>query len=98
MLAHLQHLLTYAGVSVADPAAQRNVKLRNTIHRKMMELGRLVTFKDLAALWTGTRQEHLCREQGSRRTAKRLFDRACAQRVLEPRSTRMPRGLIAATP
>ena len=78
VLAHLQHLLTYAGVSVADPAAQRTVKLQNTIHRKMMELGRLVTFKDLAALWTGTDKNTYA--ASIQRTAKAYSDRFCAAR------------------
>jgi Mannosyl-glycoprotein endo-beta-N-acetylglucosaminidase len=50
VLAHLQHLLTYAGVTVQEPVAQRTRIVSEFIHEKMGP-GRPVTFSDLAKLW-----------------------------------------------
>jgi hypothetical protein len=75
----LQHLLTYAGVSISNPTAQRTKKMQSEIHQNMMRLGRPVTFEDLAALWTGTDQNTYA--SSIRRTAKSYSDKFCAARA-----------------
>lgn len=54
VLAHLQHVLMYAGVTIRNPMARRTRVVQSEVHRKMRELGRPVTFSDLATLWTGS--------------------------------------------
>ena len=76
ILAHLQHLLVYAGVSISNPTAQRTTKLQSHIHQKMMGLGRPVTFEDLAMLWTGTDKNTYA--SSIQRAAKAYSDKFCA--------------------
>jgi hypothetical protein len=80
ILAHLQHLLTYAGVSISNPAAERTKRMQKEIHQKMMGLGRPVTFHDLATLWTGTDKNTYALSM--QRTAKAYSDKFCASRPL----------------
>ena len=50
VLAHLQHLLMYAGVTIQDPVAQRTRIVSEYVHEKLGQ-ARPVTFSDLAKLW-----------------------------------------------
>ncbi|MFO1098469.1 MAG: glucosaminidase domain-containing protein [Xanthobacteraceae bacterium] len=50
VLAHLQHLLMYAGVTIQDPVAQRTRIVSEYVHKKLGQ-ARPVTFSDLAKLW-----------------------------------------------
>jgi hypothetical protein len=76
ILAHLQHLLVYAGVSISNPIAQRTTKTQSLIHQKIMGLGRPVTFEDLAMLWTGTDKNTYA--SSIQRTVKAYSDEFCA--------------------
>jgi hypothetical protein len=78
ILAHLQHLLVYAGVSISNPVAQRTQRLQSEIHQRMTRLGRPVTFEDLAILWTGT--DNSTYAASIRRTAKAYSDNFCGTR------------------
>jgi hypothetical protein len=54
--AHLQHVLMYARIVIENPIARRTRIVQSEVHRRMQQLGRPVTFTDLATLWTGTDQ------------------------------------------
>lgn len=56
VLAHLQHVLMYSGEKIIDPVAQRTRTVQSWVIAKMKQLGRPVTFADLATEWTGTDQ------------------------------------------
>jgi hypothetical protein len=74
--AHLQHVLMYAGILVQQPIARRTKIVQREVHKKMSQLGRPVTFSDLAILWTGTDQNTYA---GSiERTAKKFAEEFCS--------------------
>jgi hypothetical protein len=75
VLAHLQHVLMYAGVVIEHPVAQRTKAVQAEVHRRMQQLGRPVTFSDLATLWTGTDQGTYA--ASIERTQNRLADAFC---------------------
>src|SRR5712691_8964177 len=77
--AHLQHVLMYAGVSIQHPIARRTKTVQSEVHRRMAQLGRPVTFSDLATLWTGTDQNTYA--SSMERTAKRFADQFCKERA-----------------
>ena len=54
VLAHLQHVSMYAGAKVENPVAKRTRVVQNFVYQKMRQLGRPVTFEDLATLWVGS--------------------------------------------
>jgi mannosyl-glycoprotein endo-beta-N-acetylglucosaminidase len=75
ILAHLQHLLVYAGISILNPVAQRTKKVQNEIHKVMARFRRAITFSDLAILWTGTSEATY--EASVKRIAKAYSDKFC---------------------
>jgi Mannosyl-glycoprotein endo-beta-N-acetylglucosaminidase len=54
VLAHLQHILMYAGISIRHPVNPRTKAVEQDIREMIGELDRPVTFSDLATIWTGT--------------------------------------------
>jgi hypothetical protein len=78
ILAHLQHLLVYAGISISNPTAQRTKKVQSEIHQAMQKVGRSITFEDLAILWTGTEKSTYA--ASIQRTAKAYSDKFCEAR------------------
>ena len=75
VLAHLQHVLMYAGIVIDKPIAQRTKAVQADVHKRMKALGRPVTFSDLATLWTGTDQGTYA--ASIERTKKRFADEFC---------------------
>jgi hypothetical protein len=56
VLAHLQHVLMYAGVPIQNPVYPRTSLIADDVRETFSELGRPITFADLASIWTGTHQ------------------------------------------
>jgi hypothetical protein len=75
VLAHLQHLSVYAGVSIPDPVARRTKKMQSEIHQTMARFGRPITFDDMAILWVGTNKSTYAASIA--RIAKAYSDRFC---------------------
>ena len=77
VLAHLQHVLMYAGVTIEHPIARRTGIVQAEVHQRMLRLGRPVTFSDLAAMWAGTAQGTYA--ASIERTRNRFADAFCKQ-------------------
>jgi hypothetical protein len=74
--AHLQHDLMYAGIVIEHPIAQRTKQVQAEVHKRMTQLGRPVTFSDLATLWTGTDQSTYA--SNIENMARRFGEKFCA--------------------
>jgi hypothetical protein len=73
--AHLQHVLMYSGTEVANPVAKRTKAVQRFVHDKLKQLGRPVTFQDLAGLWAGANQWEYA--ASIERTSERFAGRYC---------------------
>ena len=76
VLAHLQHVLMYAGVQIAHPIARRTGAVQDIVHEEMAHLSHPVTFTDLATLWTSVGRNDYAPSLA--RTAKRYSERYCS--------------------
>jgi hypothetical protein len=76
VLAHLQHVLMYAGVVIDNPIAQRTKAVQGIVHDRMRALERPVTYSDLATMWVGG--DNTAYAANIARTARTYADKFCA--------------------
>jgi hypothetical protein len=82
VIAHLQHLVAYAGEKVENPVAERTREHQDGIIFKSKQLGRAVRFSDLTNRWAMDRNYARSIET----LAERFRDASCSGAAPEPRA------------